>query len=338
MQPFVSICIPVYNGEDHLQKCLDSAISQSFLNIEIIIVNDSSTDNSQSIINRYALKDKRIKVFINPTNLGLTGNWNKCIELSSGEWIKFLFQDDYLTNNCIERMLNDTLVNDSLLVCKRTFLLDENADEATKAYYGEKVVTFKKLGVPDETTFLSSSIISRFACENICLNFIGEPTSYMFRKKLVNTIGLFNTHLSQLCDFEFALRIGSNYGITYIPEKLTFFRIHDLSTTSSNLSKKYFVLRHLEPIITVHQMLYDSKFLNFRSLISFPNKIKLKQFLSVRTYEAFINADGNAEYLKLINKVSKQFPALKKLMKADFFTSVKLKLVFLKRKIRSFFI
>jgi glycosyltransferase involved in cell wall biosynthesis len=338
MQPFVSICIPVFNGEKHLPKCLDSAVSQSYLNIEIIVVNDGSTDSSQEIINLYALKDKRIKTVYNDKNLGLTGNWNKCIELSSGEWIKFLFQDDYMANNCIEEMLNASSTNNSILVCKRTFLLDENVDNITKNYYENKVVTFEKLGVSDKTTYLNPGIISRFACENICLNFIGEPTSIMFKKKLVDIIGLFNTRLEQLCDFEFALRIGSNYGVTYIPKKLTFFRIHGSSTTSSNLSRKNFVLRHIDPIIVVHQMLFDSVFAKFRSLISFSNKIKLKQFLSVRTYEAFISAEGDAENIKQINKVAEKFPALKKFMKPDFLTQAMLKLILLRRRIRTFFI
>ena len=337
MQPLVSIGIPVYNGEPFLRKCLDSVISQSYSHIEIIIVDDHSSDSSKKIIEQYHQKDERIKLFSNEKNLGLVGNWNRCVELSSGEWIKFVFQDDYLANDCVEKMVNASSSDDSLLVCKRTFILPENADDVTKNYYRKKVVTFEKLGIPDKTTYLSPERISRFACENICLNFIGEPTSIMFKKKSVDVLGLFNIHLAQLCDFEFALRIGSNYGVTYIPEKLTFFRIHDSSTTSSNLSKIDFVLRHLEPIITVHQMLYDSMFINFRRLISFYNKIKLKQYLSVRTHEAFISAGNNTEYLKQIDKVAERFPELKKFMKPDFFTRVKLNLVLMRRKVRAFF-
>ena len=84
MQPSVSVIIPVYNIEKHLEKCLDSVIGQTLKDIEIIVVNDGSTDNSPEIIARYADKDSRI-VVIDKSNEGLAYARKSGIEAAQGE-------------------------------------------------------------------------------------------------------------------------------------------------------------------------------------------------------------------------------------------------------------
>ena len=92
--PLVSICIPTYNGEKYLKECLDSCIDQTFKSYEIIICDDCSSDGTIKIIEEYAKIFPQIILFQNDGNLGLVGNWNRCIHHSNGEWIKFVFQDD----------------------------------------------------------------------------------------------------------------------------------------------------------------------------------------------------------------------------------------------------
>jgi len=337
VEPLVSICIPVFNGEKYLEKCIDSAIFQSYKKIEIIIVDDGSTDNSQRIINQYALKDERIKTISNSQNLGLTRNWNTCIEFSSGEWIKFLFQDDYLSVNCIESMLNAFDNKTPLIVCKRTFVLKDTAEANLHDYYKNKVLTFEKLGVAEKKKVITSTMISNFACKNIGMNFIGEPTSILFRKEIVNSLGMFNTNLQQICDFEFALRIASNYGLIYINEPLTFFRIHEQSATSKNLDNKNYTLLHLDPIILARQMLYDSLYTNLRRQLTILNLIKLRQFFSIRVFEAYTNALKNEIHLQLYNKITDKFSEIKMREKASIITRLILVSVLLKRKIQKIF-
>src|SRR5579863_4981502 len=101
-KPVISICIPTYNGEKYLSECLYHVLNQTYSNFEVIICDDCSTDNTTEIINSYQQKDNRIKIFRNERNLGLCGNWNRCVEHSSGKWIKFIFQDDWMNDNCLE--------------------------------------------------------------------------------------------------------------------------------------------------------------------------------------------------------------------------------------------
>ncbi|MBA3705767.1 MAG: glycosyltransferase family 2 protein, partial [Bacteroidetes bacterium] len=75
--PLISVCIPTYNGERYLKECLDSILSQSYTNIEIVIVDDCSKDSTIAIIEKHKASDARIRVHKNENNLGLVSNWNK---------------------------------------------------------------------------------------------------------------------------------------------------------------------------------------------------------------------------------------------------------------------
>ncbi|MDD5020557.1 MAG: glycosyltransferase [Endomicrobiaceae bacterium] len=99
----ISVVIPVYNVEKYLKQCLDSVISQTFTDFECICVNDGSTDNSLSILQEYATKDKRFKIF-SKENRGISDTRNAGIELSIGEYITFIDSDDWVENNFLERL------------------------------------------------------------------------------------------------------------------------------------------------------------------------------------------------------------------------------------------
>ena len=99
----VSVIIPVYNSSKHLKECIDSVINQTYKNLEIIIVNDDSTDNSLSIINSY--KDKRIKLIDLKENVGVSFARNKGIERATGDYICYLDSDDYWNHNKIEKQI-----------------------------------------------------------------------------------------------------------------------------------------------------------------------------------------------------------------------------------------
>ena len=109
--PLVSICIPTYNGAKYVEETIECAINQTYRNIEIIITDDQSTDNTIKICNSFALKDDRIKVFQNKKNLGLLGNWCEVINRTSKEsdWIKFLFQDDLMDKTTVEKMVTSAI-------------------------------------------------------------------------------------------------------------------------------------------------------------------------------------------------------------------------------------
>jgi glycosyltransferase involved in cell wall biosynthesis len=87
--PEVSICIPAYNGDQFISQAIESALAQTFTNLEIIVVDDGSKDGTVEIAESYAVHDSRVRVYRNAQNLGLPRNWDRCRDLATGNWIMF---------------------------------------------------------------------------------------------------------------------------------------------------------------------------------------------------------------------------------------------------------
>lgn len=103
--PLVSILIPVYKRENVVKRAINSALKQTYRNIEIICVDNDSPDNTFNTLLEYQEKDNRIKVYKQEKNVGPVRNWMTCLEKSSGEYIKFLWSDDEISEDCIEKLI-----------------------------------------------------------------------------------------------------------------------------------------------------------------------------------------------------------------------------------------
>ena len=104
--PRVSIGMPVYNGEEFLERALDSLLAQSFSDFELIISDNASQDKTQEICLRYAARDPRVKYYRNETNIGAAENFNRVFALSSGEYFKWAGHDDSWTPDYLERCVS----------------------------------------------------------------------------------------------------------------------------------------------------------------------------------------------------------------------------------------
>ena len=105
MEKLISVVLPVYNVERYIIKCMNSVLSQTYKNIEIILVDDGSQDRCPEICERYAKKDKRVKV-IHKENGGLSDARNAGIKVANGEYITFIDSDDYVDNDYVEFLYN----------------------------------------------------------------------------------------------------------------------------------------------------------------------------------------------------------------------------------------
>lgn len=102
--PLVSICIPNYNNEKYIRDAIDSAIKQTYLNIEVVVCDNNSTDSSWSIIQ--SVKSDKIRIFSNSTNIGMVNNFRRVYDLAKGEFITFLCSDDILYPNAIANIMS----------------------------------------------------------------------------------------------------------------------------------------------------------------------------------------------------------------------------------------
>lgn len=124
----VSIIIPVYGVEKYISQCLESVINQSYENIEIIVVNDGTKDNSMKIVEEYLL-DERIKI-INKENGGLASARNRGIEEATGEYIYFLDSDDWIEVNTIEVLVEES--NNLDIIYSNFWYFDEKNQKKKK--------------------------------------------------------------------------------------------------------------------------------------------------------------------------------------------------------------
>ena len=105
MEKLVSIIIPAYNTEKYIGNCIESVIKQTYHNLEVIIVNDGSEDNTLGIITKARLRDNRV-VVINQENNGPSAARNAGLKICRGDYVFFLDSDDWLIPNCIEKLIS----------------------------------------------------------------------------------------------------------------------------------------------------------------------------------------------------------------------------------------
>lgn len=143
--PKISIIVPVYNAEKYIDRCIESIINQSFDSIEIIAINDGSTDESLNILKKYEKNDRRIKV-IAQTNSGVSSCRNKGIEQAKGEYIAFVDSDDWIDINMIEIMYKKAISNNSdIIMCS---YMREFKDKSKE----------KKINLPQEVIYENENI------------------------------------------------------------------------------------------------------------------------------------------------------------------------------------
>lgn len=113
----ISIIVPIYNAEKKLQRCIESILNQSYKNLEIILVNDGSNDNSINICEQYKLKDNRI-IVIDKENAGVSAARNSGLDIATGKYVQFVDSDDYIKTNMCEHLINTISKNDAdVVIC-----------------------------------------------------------------------------------------------------------------------------------------------------------------------------------------------------------------------------
>lgn len=149
--PKVSIGLPVYNGENYVAQAISALLAQSFQDMEIIISDNASTDNTKVICQEFAAKDNRIKYVRLSENIGAAPNFNKCVELSNGEYFKWAAHDDICRPEYIEKCVN---------------ILDENQD-VNMCHTGTEIIGSDNQIISEYTlednAFSSDDPIERFA-------------------------------------------------------------------------------------------------------------------------------------------------------------------------------
>lgn len=235
--PMVSICVPTYNGARYLDDCLKGIFAQTFKDFEVLIVDDCSKDQSAAIVRTWMNLDARVRLHVNEVNQGLVENWNRCIKLARGQWIKFLFQDDLMEPECLASMLAVGQSGGGFVACARNVIYSGVPDEKMKAWFSDHERRLQ--AIYSNRPEISADEYSREKLAALEFNIVGEPSVTLIQRSLFQSYGYFDPLLIQLCDSEMWNRLACNVGIQYLSEKLVSFRVHGNSATQSNQSRKF---------------------------------------------------------------------------------------------------
>ena len=246
-KPCISIVVPVYNSERYLSACLDSLVSQSFGDIEIVCINDGSTDGSLSILENYALRDQRLRV-VSQENGGVSEARNKGIEESSGEYVMFVDSDDMLLQTACEELFSIAKEDDSDIVC-----------------FGGK--TFPTLGWADDSfakrryTYLRGKSVEALLYEAGSTPLMCNK---MYRNELLKSSGVrFNKELTLGEDnaFQFCIFPHANV-VSYTKSVLYFYRMHGASAIASSKNDAGArIKKHIKVVQYVCTQWHDSGFM-----------------------------------------------------------------------------
>ena len=207
----VSVIMPAYNAEKHIKAAVDSAINQTYQNIEVIVINDGSTDNTLNILRQYGNKIK----IINQANKGRAAANNVGIYNAKGEWIAFLDADDIWIGNKTEKQLAS---------CN-----NYNISHTDCIFFGEKVK--KEIKRSEITKLYSGEVLDKL----LVSNFITK-SSVLIRKNLISEYGCFDESFECVIDWPLWLKVCANQKLGYLDEPLVKYRVH--SESVSMASKK----------------------------------------------------------------------------------------------------
>ncbi|MDR7372329.1 glycosyltransferase [Flavobacterium aquidurense] len=256
--PLVSVCLPVYNGEKYLLEALISLKLQTYQNIELIVSDDNSSDNSLKIIDTFKTEVSFPIYVFDHKPKGIGANWNNCANKANGDYIKFLFQDDILSPTCIEKMVKYALKNKNigLVYSKRDFIYNAANEKNIEwiKLYNNLHLSWKQHSVLDGVVSSGKQLLKDDNIFEFPENKIGEPTAVLIKKEVFRKVGPFSEVLKQTLDIEYWCRVMKYYDVIFIDEKLISFRLHDKQATAINAGN------NLREINLFYQMILGNLF------------------------------------------------------------------------------
>lgn len=221
----ISVILPVYNVEDYLRQCLDSLLSQTFNDFEVICIDDGSTDNSLAILLEFEQQDNRVKV-IHQKNIGVAKTRNDALNLIKGNYVYFMDADDYLDNTAFQKLYGNITSNNSDFAILKAYFV--NGDEKYKYPAFDLDNEFKKADF-NNFTFTYDDI------KNHVLNDLFAPWFKLYNKKFILDNDITFPIIKSYSDAPFHVEtMLKSDNISFLPEYLYYYRENEDSLVHSS--------------------------------------------------------------------------------------------------------
>jgi glycosyltransferase involved in cell wall biosynthesis len=218
MAPRVSICIPAYNHGRFLGAAIESALSQTWTDLEVVVSDNRSTDDTAAVVAPFVRRDTRVRYELASTHVGMADSFNRSVALARGEHVKLLCADDLLEPQCVELLMTALDGEDVVLAGCARHLADES-----NAIVGE--ARYAKSG------WCGPGDLAARRCFFLG-NLIGEPTAVMFRRR--DAQEGFSSRYTQLIDLDFWFRLLERGRFAFVATPLCRVRVHPGQATREN--------------------------------------------------------------------------------------------------------
>jgi glycosyltransferase involved in cell wall biosynthesis len=237
VEPLVSIIIPVYNRVNLVSRAIESALNQTYLNVEIIAGDNCSTDGTWDLLQRYARKDDRIHVFKNEENIGPVRNWIKCVNQARGIFLKFIFSDDWLSHDYLEKTV-PLLKKNVAFVFTPVNLVFEGDAQLKYEWYNY----FNKTRLIPSKSYLIDSLRNyKYPWSPCCTLFRTEDVNHNLLQEIPNKDNLVFSNYGAGNDKLIFLLTALKYKyVAFTPETRAYFLAHNNSLSVSNKLNKYY--------------------------------------------------------------------------------------------------
>jgi glycosyltransferase involved in cell wall biosynthesis len=233
-RPLVSVCVPAYNAERWIAGALESAVAQTYEELEIVVADNASTDASAEIASGF--DDPRIRVERRRETIGAVANHNRAIRLSRGAYVKFLHADDLLLPTCVEEMVALAREDESigLVFAPREVDVAQAPDPEWGELFARPHEYFSSLErVNDGRRLFRELLDTGFEA-----NWVGEPSAVLVTRGALEHVGLLNERLHQIADLELWARIMVGCRVGFVDHVLSVYRHHGESGTALNWSSQ----------------------------------------------------------------------------------------------------
>jgi len=214
-EPTVSVCIPTYRGANFLAETIRSVLGQTLTDLELLVLDDASPDDTAGVVAQLA--DPRLSYIRNESNIGAQANWNRCLSVARGRYIKILPHDDLLHPKCLERqvaVLESDADQQIAMVCSARDMIDAAG----------RVLLRRGIPARIEGRVASADMVRR--CLRGGTNLIGEPGAVLFRRSLAGRVGDFDATYPYVIDLDYWFRLLAHGDAWVCAESLASFRVH----------------------------------------------------------------------------------------------------------------
>jgi len=215
--PLISVVLPVFNGEKTISETIQSVLEQTFVNWELIIINDGSQDSTLDIIKRFEFADPRLRIF-SYLNAGLAASRNRGIALALGEYISFIDADDLWTSDKLK---------------SQSTALQEHPKASVAYSWTDYIDADGKFVKSGGHTTDTGDVYQKL----LLWNFVENGSNPLIRKEVFGTVGIFDESLTAAEDWDMWLRLAAKYEFVVVPEVQILYRL-SMNSMSANLKRQ----------------------------------------------------------------------------------------------------